>query len=49
MLFGKLLLVAVPWDTYPSDYTIDLFDPRHRQWYVAAATAPKDILFLIDL
>ncbi|CAD5216455.1 unnamed protein product [Bursaphelenchus xylophilus] len=36
------------WESEPSLVTIDLFDPRFRPWFVAAESAPKDILFLLD-
>ncbi|KAI1700888.1 cache domain-containing protein [Ditylenchus destructor] len=35
------------WEHNPT-YTVDLFDPRFRPWFVGAETAPKDVLFLID-
>ena len=36
------------WSLSPEPFAIDLFDGRFRQWFTAAETAPRDILFLID-
>ncbi|VDK17684.1 unnamed protein product [Anisakis simplex] len=37
------------WAIEPEPITIDLFDPRFRPWYISAISAPKDVLFLIDM
>ncbi|KHN79498.1 Voltage-dependent calcium channel subunit alpha-2/delta-2 [Toxocara canis] len=37
------------WTVEPEPITIDLFDPRFRPWFIAAQSAPKDVLFLIDM
>jgi len=39
---------AVQWEQKPERYTVDLFDPRFRPWFIGAESAPKDVLFLID-
>ncbi|VDD90447.1 unnamed protein product [Enterobius vermicularis] len=40
---------ARKWVMKPESITVDLFDPRYRPWYIAAQSAPKDVLFLIDM
>lgn len=35
---------ASKWDMQP----VDLYDGRMRQWYIAAANSPKDVVVLID-
>ncbi|VDN37230.1 unnamed protein product [Gongylonema pulchrum] len=37
------------WIIDPEPITIDLFDPRFRPWFVNAQSAPKDVIFLIDM
>uniref|UniRef100_A0A0N5AWD2 VWFA domain-containing protein n=1 Tax=Syphacia muris TaxID=451379 RepID=A0A0N5AWD2_9BILA len=37
------------WHMEPESVTVDLFDPRYRPWFIAAQSAPKDVLFLIDM
>lgn len=41
-----LLLAAFRWASEP--VSVDLFDSRHRAWFVNAETGPKDIVFLLD-
>jgi hypothetical protein len=42
------LFVGFAWDNAPPEFSVDLFDPRFRPWFVGAETGPRDLLFLID-
>ncbi|XP_067041967.1 voltage-dependent calcium channel subunit alpha-2/delta-2-like [Acropora muricata] len=37
---------AKRWDSSPS--RVDLYDARHRPWYIQGATSPKNVVILID-
>lgn len=45
-LIGLFVLTGVRWQAKDDD--ADLYDARMREWYIEAATDPKDIMILID-